>query len=182
MARVSGKGLVALLLVAVVSLLCVTQVASAYTGYQQLVAKLTRKKYTTALAAWQTSGLNNTLKQFLPTSKLTVFVPRNSAFDKLTGSFQYSKLKKNKVALLQVMAFHVLEQRFYDSTLEALKVGTQFATLDYKFVMVKSGTKPARFAKLGATGGLQIVQPDLYVDPQVIVHGVDTVIIPPKIL
>ncbi|CAI7899967.1 unnamed protein product [Closterium sp. NIES-53] len=128
------------------------------------------------------NSLNNTLKQFLPTSKLTVFVPRNSAFDKLTGSFQYSKLKKNKVALLQVMAFHVLEQRFYDSTLEALKVGTQFATLDYKFVMVKSGTKPARFAKLGATGGLQIVQPDLYVDPQVIVHGVDTVIIPPKIL
>ncbi|CAI6012894.1 unnamed protein product [Closterium sp. NIES-65] len=182
MARVSGRGLATLLLFAVVSLQCVAQVTPAYTGYQQLVAKLTKKKYTTALAAWQMSGLNNTLKKYLPTAKMTVFVPRNSAFDKLTGSFHYSKLKKNRPALLQVMSFHVLKQRFYDSTLQALKVGTQFGTLDYKFVMVKAGTKPARFTKLGATGGLQIVEPDLYVDPQVIVHGVDTVIIPPKIL
>ncbi|CAI7853617.1 unnamed protein product [Closterium sp. NIES-53] len=77
-------------------------------------------------------GLNNTLKQYLPTSQMTVLVPRNSAFSKLTGSFQYSKLKKNPKALLQVMAFHVWKQRFSNTTLQAVKVGTQFATLDYK--------------------------------------------------
>ncbi|CAI5531820.1 unnamed protein product [Closterium sp. Naga37s-1] len=180
MARVPGKGLVALLLVAVVSLLYVTQVASAYTGYQQLVAKLTKKGYSTSLAAWQTSGLNNTLKEWLPKSQMTILVPRNSAFDKLTGSFQYSKLKKNPSALLQVMSFHVWKQRFYQSTLGPLAVGTQFGTLDYKFVMRKTGA--ATYNKLGATGGLKIVEPDLYADRQVIVHGVDTVIIPPKIL
>ncbi|CAI5457860.1 unnamed protein product [Closterium sp. Yama58-4] len=170
-----------LVLVAAVSVLCLVQVASAYTGYQQMIAKLKTKGYSTALAAWQTSGLNNTLKQWLPTSQMTILVPRNSAFSKLTGSYQYSKLKKNPKALLQVMAFHVWKQRFSSSTLEAIKVGTQFGTLDYKYVMRKSGTKPARFTKLGASGGAKIIAADLYVDPQVIVHGVDTVIIPPKI-
>ncbi|CAI6001734.1 unnamed protein product [Closterium sp. NIES-64] len=170
-----------LVLAAVVSVLCLAQVASAYTGYQQMVAKLKKRGYSTALAAWQTSGLNNTLKQFLPTSKMTVLVPRNSAFSKLTGSFQYSKLKKNPKALLQVMAYHVFKQRFSNTTLQAVKVGTQFATLDYKYVMLKTGTKPARFTKKGAAGGAKIIAGDLYVDPQVIVHGVDTVIIPPKI-
>ncbi|CAI5457861.1 unnamed protein product [Closterium sp. Yama58-4] len=181
MARVSAKGLTIRLLVAVVSLLCVTQVALAYTGYQQLVAKLTKLKYSTAIAAWETSGLNNTLQEWLPKSQMTIFVPRNSAFDKLTGSFQYSRLKKNPKALLQVMSYHVLSQRFYKSAIDALKVGTRFGTLDYKFVMVKSADKPSKFTKPGASGGLQIVVPDLYVDPQVIVHGVDTVIIPPAI-
>ncbi|CAI5471506.1 unnamed protein product [Closterium sp. Yama58-4] len=157
------------------------QVASAYTGYQQMVAKLKKKGYSTSLAAWETSGLNNTLKKFLPTSQLTVLVPRNSAFGKLTGSFQYSKLKKNPKALLQVMSFHVWKQRFYESTLGTLAVGTQFGTLDYKYVMRKTGAKPQTFNKLGATGGLKIIDPDLYADRQVIVHGIDTVIIPPKI-
>ncbi|GJP35767.1 hypothetical protein CLOM_g20294 [Closterium sp. NIES-68] len=181
MARVSKRGVATPLILAVVSVLFLAQVASAYTGYQQMIAKLKTKGYSTALAAWQVSGLNNTFKQYLPTSKLTVFAPRNSAFSKLTGSFQYSKLKKNPKALLQIMSYHVLKQRFYNSTLQKLPVKTQFATLDYKYVLVKTRTKPAAFAKPGATGGLKIIAPDLYVDPQVIVHGVDTVVIPPKI-
>ncbi|GJP62169.1 hypothetical protein CLOP_g19261 [Closterium sp. NIES-67] len=175
------RGSAALLLFAAVSVLCVAQAASAYTGYQQMVAKLKTRGFSTTLAAWKTSGLNNTLKEILPTSKMTIFAPINSAFNKLTGSFQYSELKKNPKALLQVMAYHVSKQRFYDSTLQALPVKTQLATIDYKFVLVKTRTKPASFSKPGAVGGLKIVAPDLYVDPQVIVHGVDTVVIPPKI-
>ncbi|CAI5514710.1 unnamed protein product [Closterium sp. Naga37s-1] len=143
MARVSEKCLATLLLVTVVSLLCVTQVASAYTGYERLVAKLTEsKKYSIALAAWRLSGLNNTLRQLLPTSKMTFLVPENAAFDKLPGNFRYSKIRHYPKVLRQIMSYHIWRQRFSIDDLSGLRTGTQFPTLDYSYVMEMTDFKP----------------------------------------
>ncbi|GJP35766.1 hypothetical protein CLOM_g20293 [Closterium sp. NIES-68] len=169
------------LLSAVFGVLCVAQIASAYTGYEQMTGKLKKKNYSVALAAWEISGLNNTLRQYLPSSQMTVLVPSNSAFGKLKGSLQYTKIRKNPKLLLQIVSYHVLKKRFFNADFQTLPVKTQFSTIDYKYTLAKSGDKPATFNKPGAGGGLKIVDPAIYVDKQVVVHGVDTVVIPPKL-
>ncbi|GJP35765.1 hypothetical protein CLOM_g20292 [Closterium sp. NIES-68] len=157
--------------------------AAQYSGrlaYLRIAEVLKSKGYSIALDGLGISGLNDTLIKLLPTRNVTILVPTNGAWYKLTAA-PWKGLKKTPDKLRQILAYHTLRTRMRYVEIKDLKAGTAVPTLDYEFTMARLKDTRAIMGAKGARAGASIVDPNVYTDPRVIVHGVNMVILPPKL-
>ncbi|CAI5471503.1 unnamed protein product [Closterium sp. Yama58-4] len=206
-------------------------------AYLRIADALKSKGYSIALDGLGISGLNDTLIKLLPTRNVTILVPTNGAFYKLTAA-PWKGLKKTPDKLRQILAYHTLRTRMRFLEIKELSVGTtvrtgragrwrnggrralyfllhprfpslhfplspslsvrnhmyfqlapspphphqsQVPTLDFEFTMARiKDTRPIMGAK-GSRIGALIIDPNVYSDPRVMIHGVNMVVMPPKL-
>ncbi|CAI6001735.1 unnamed protein product [Closterium sp. NIES-64] len=149
-------------------------------AYLRIVDALKAKGYSIALDGLGISGLNDTLIKLLPTRNVTILVPTNGAFYKLTAA-PWKGLKKTPDKLRQILAYHTLRTRMRFLEIKELSVGTTVPTLDFEFTMARiKDTRPIMGAK-GSKIGALIIDANVYSDPRVIIHGVNMVVMPPKL-
>ncbi|NEX61817.1 fasciclin domain-containing protein [Noviherbaspirillum galbum] len=120
--------------------------------------------FKTFLAAAKTAGLTDTLKSGGP---YTVFVPANSAFDKLPVDTREA-LMHDKAKLAQIIAYHVIPGKVLVSDVKPGKV----KTMEGDPVVLKSDN-----GKITLNDEANITQSDIQADNGVI-HEIDTVIMP----
>jgi uncharacterized surface protein with fasciclin (FAS1) repeats len=120
--------------------------------------------FKTFLNAAKTAGLTETLKQGGP---YTLFLPTNSAFDKLPPETR-DALLKDKAKLAHVLAYHVIPGKIMVADVKPGKV----QTMEGAPLTLKSDN-----GKVTLNEEANITQSDIQADNGVI-HEIDTVVLP----
>eukprot|EP00475_Leptophrys_vorax_P022202 TRINITY_DN30230_c0_g2_i1.p1 TRINITY_DN30230_c0_g2~~TRINITY_DN30230_c0_g2_i1.p1 ORF type:complete len:252 (+),score=6.34 TRINITY_DN30230_c0_g2_i1:50-757(+) len=150
----------------------------------ELVNALFEKKFSGFACGLKPSGLNFTLMNTLLTSPgLTFFVPTNGAFQRLPNGTTFYKLRNNPKLFLQILTYHIVPYRMPIDEFKILSDGFKMPTLNTRIPLEISATDTfyPRIGKPGDdTNSARIVLPNVIVRPRMIVHGIDTVILPPR--
>ncbi|CAI7794674.1 unnamed protein product [Closterium sp. NIES-53] len=167
-----------LLTVALVSLASTAAAAyNAVAGLKAIETALKNKNYQSAVTLMKTSQFNNTLVTILPKYKVTLLVGQTKAFGKLSN---WASIKKNAHTGFQIAAFNMLGDIHTKKAMQGYPVGKTFSTGDYNYLQTKLKSAGKNIMLGTSTSSGSIVDWTLYMDAQVIIHGVDTVIMPPK--
>ncbi|CAI5466043.1 unnamed protein product [Closterium sp. Yama58-4] len=167
-----------LLSIALVSL--ASTVAAAYdavAGLKKIETALKAKNYQSYITLMKTSKFNNTLVTILPKYKVTLLVGQTKAFGKLSN---WEAIKKNAHTGFQIAAFNMLGDLHTKKAMTGYAVGKTFGTGDYNYLQTKLKSAGKKIMIGTSTSNGSIVDWTVYMDAQVIIHGVDTVIMPPK--
>ncbi|CAI5475284.1 unnamed protein product [Closterium sp. Yama58-4] len=141
---------------------------SASGALKNIEYKLGCQGMSTSLQYMRGCGFNISLLKSLPTTKTTLLVPVNTAWGKLSSTV-LAYLNKNPTKMWQVFAYHLLAGRYSAQELAAIPYSTQ---------VVRLPTVVAQFGRPGSSSGASVKLSNVYVDIQVAVHGVDSVIVP----
>ncbi|CAI5486992.1 unnamed protein product [Closterium sp. Naga37s-1] len=167
-----------LLTVALVSLASTAAAAyNAVAGLKAIETALKNKNYQSAVTLMKTSNFNATLVTILPKYKVTLLVGQTKAFGKLSN---WASIKKNAKTGFQIAAFNMLGDLHTKKSMLGYAVGKTFGTGDYNYLQTKLKSAGKKIMLGTSTSNGSIVDWTLYMDAQVIIHGVDTVIMPPK--
>ncbi|CAI5478535.1 unnamed protein product [Closterium sp. Yama58-4] len=166
-----------LLTIALVSLASTAAAYDAAAGLKAIEAALKTKNYQSAITLMKTSKFNDTLLTILPKYKVTLLVGQTKAFGKLSN---WAAIKKNAHTGFQIAAFNMLGDLHTKKAMQGYPVGKTFGTGDYNYLQTKLKSAGKKIMIGTSTSNGSIVDWTLYMDAQVIIHGVDTVIMPPK--
>ncbi|CAI5457852.1 unnamed protein product [Closterium sp. Yama58-4] len=125
------------------------------------------------------SGLNETLADTLLTKNVTIFAPTNGAFFRMPKNVRFGGLQRKKKVLWQVMAYHVLPRRMEINDIKALGNGFLMETLG-SFSLKKNETNNQLCIARAEEGswGAKVLIGNMYSSPSIVVHAVDTVLLP----
>ena len=81
-----------------------------------------------------------------------------------------------------IMAYHTIKGVYPADKLSALPAGTQLMTFNGQSV-TKASQETSGTIQLQGSGALtsRIVIPNMYSSPQLVIHGISTVLVPPKL-
>ncbi|GJP50717.1 hypothetical protein CLOM_g11474, partial [Closterium sp. NIES-68] len=137
---------------------------------------LKQKNYNSYITLMESSKFNDTLLTILPKYQVTLLVGQTKAFAKLKN---WESIKKTARTGFQIAAFNMLGSLHTKKAMAGYPMGKTFSTGDYTYLQTKLKSKKGFALGTTASNG-SIVEWTVYMDAQVIVHGVDTVIMPPK--
>lgn len=132
--------------------------------------------FSTLVAAVKAAGLVSAL-----TGKghLTVFAPTNAAFDKLpAGTVEMLLKPENKATLVSILKYHILSGAVPAKAAMGLPSGTNVKTLNGEKIIVRTTSGVVVEPGIGAKA--KVIAPDVKATNGII-HGIDTVLLPPSV-
>lgn len=147
----------------------------------------TKGKYSKFLGYLNSTGLSARLANLLPFFGITVMVPQDSAWSKITPA-QWKLINSKPDGLLQLVSFHCFFPAFTGTDLTNLPPLTQISTADYPqrgIVAWKLKTPTTMFNGLNSDPqGALLMDNSIYYDyfgkNKLIAHGVNMVMMPAK--
>lgn len=159
-------------LVAVSAILLIAgNAANAYPAPGLLESVIAAPQYSTLVTALKVTNLVPAVAELLKTTPLTVFAPTNAAFakvDKQVFTFLTTTPEGKKI-LADILLYHVVKGKF-----PAPRPGQKLWNLAGGYLYISKW-----FYKL-YVNKVKIIAPGVINVPQGVVHGIESVIIPPK--
>ncbi|GJP52269.1 hypothetical protein CLOM_g11399 [Closterium sp. NIES-68] len=152
-------------------------------AYATMAARLREKGLTLFVSNMERSLFNTTLSFLLSRMRLTLLAPINSAFTSLPPVTRRYLTHRASV-MHRVLAFHMLGRKISAAQLAGMPAGSLFTTGFEEMELERVEGEGIVLGKptLGAQGSVRVVLPDLYSDAQMVVHGVDGVMVPDILL
>lgn len=152
-------------------------------GYAAMVSAMRAKGLEKAAYHMERSEFNSTLSFLIARTPLTLLAPLNVAFFRVPrATWRY--LYHRPAHMHRVFAYHMLAPRHTAEELRQLKPGTLLRTGYEGMEMEKLEAPPSNHQEVclgkpsvGRRGSVRIVSPNIYSDAQIVVHGVDRILV-----